>query len=298
VAKIKDWLLAILVSGTLFIPYILFNMRNQWITITSALAYLQGGNDRMVYKPSLIESIKSYLHMFSRLLEHTFSASREIEPHTYVIAAVLVLGTIFIFSTQKKLRLKLTFLLVWVFMSLPLLLFTQALGLDQLYIGTSAGLILLLVFINKFCFEAKNQIFKVVPILTLIVIVIGGFFSLRSVATNKGYYFITTLDGMNFKDELAVIDAIYEDGKNVDYRLEPFTIPYYSPNAWNYLHSWRYPNKDFKHGDTIYVIIQPNVEKYWQNEWIKTLKAHELISEQQFGEIKLEKRKVVPDENI
>lgn len=296
VAKAKDWLLATLASGTLFIPYLIFNLRNQWITVTSAIAYLQGGNDRMVYKPSLLESLKAYGHMFTRLIEHTFSASREIEPRTYLIVGFLIIGTLILFLTQKKLRRELTFLLVWVFMSLPLLFFTQALSLDQLYIGTSAGLILLITFISQQFFKSKHLVLKSSLVLVAVVILIGAGFSLKSVATNKGYYFITTLDGMNFKDELAVIDTIYEAGKNENYRLEPFTIPYYSPNAWEYLHSWRYPNKDFKHGDVIYIIIQPNVEAYWQKEWIKTLKANDLVWEKQIGEIKIEKRNVVPDQ--
>lgn len=294
-AKWKDWLIAILAAGSLFIPYLIFNIRNQWITITSTITYLKGDNDEMVYRPSLIESIEAYARMFARLTEHTFSSFRDIQPLTYVIVVFLVFGSIFLWLTQKKLRTEITFLLVWVFMSLPLMLFTQSLSLDQLYIGTSAGLILLLVYVAKQFYDSKKAFFLATLVLVGLTLLLGAFQSLKSVVTNKNYYFITTLDGMNLKDELAAIDAVHSDGKGTQYRLEPFTIPYYSPNAWNYLHSWRYPNQDFTKGDIIYVIIQPNVEAYWKKEWIKNLKAHELISEQWFGEIKLEKRRVVPD---
>ncbi|MFZ5376439.1 MAG: ArnT family glycosyltransferase [Patescibacteria group bacterium] len=293
--KLKSWLVAMIAAGLVFLPYILFNVRNSWITLTSTLEFLSGKNSEMVYKPSIITSLVGYSQMLLALVERTFSPGITIV--AIAISLFLIVSSIVFLVWKAGERPRLIFLLSWVFMTTPYLLFTQSLGLHQLYIGTSAGVIMLLVLIAQLFSSTKKPVwFRQARYLPLLILMMSTILTSKNVLTNQGYYYISGVTGMNLPDELRVVDAIHRYGQGEKYRVEPFTVPYLSPNAWNYLRSWRYPEENSKDGDIIYVIIQPGVDPYWQGEWLKALKATELVFSVKFSEITLEKRLVVPDE--
>ncbi len=292
--KLKFIIWSLIAGALVFSPYILFNLRNQWITVSSALHYLSGQDDKMVYRPSLSESLSGYSNMLFELVSRSvFTQLGQWVTISIIIIAVL---SIVLLITHSQSRAKVLFLLIWTFMSLPLLLFTQSLGLHQLYVGSSSAILILVVYLTQQFWIRRHKLsLLLIPLWVLIGV--SSFNSIHSVVTNQRYYFVTAQTGLNLKDQLELLDAIADDTGGNGFRLQAFTIPYYQPQAWEYLYTWRYPETPINYGDFIHIVIQPNVEQYWENQWIKDLGKTDLIFEKQVGELRWQKRLQLPQDN-
>ena len=115
---------------------------------------------------------------------------------------------------------------------------------------------------------------------------------------NEGVFFQAGQRLFKYSDMLAVIDWIYQDAQGENFSLHPFTIPYFSDDAWRYLFSW-YGERKYGYLPTeptkiFYTIYQPSEGQPWfLDSWLeKEEKRGKKIKEVKFGVIGVERREV------
>src|SRR3989344_1900646 len=147
------------------------------------------------------------------------------------LAALLTLtATIFLIRNGKKQK-QLIFLLVWM-LSPILILFISGPDAHYITIGAAIPLIILSAYlINKF---VKNKYLLAGLIL---VISIGN---IDKIITHNphGETLFSIQDGMTIKDELKVIDWIYQEADNKPYKLNTITYPMFLNTTWAHLFNW------------------------------------------------------------
>ncbi|KUK84199.1 MAG: hypothetical protein XD98_0113 [Microgenomates bacterium 39_6] len=215
--KIQTFIYSLIAAILLFLPMIIFNFRNQFITVQAAVTEI---TESQALDFNFFESINSYVNKLVEIFE------RNLFPLNTILAQFLFI--LFIAATVwwliKRDRF-VTFLVFWVLMSLPVLLFTQMIPLTQLYVGTGIGLIVLFSFYMKQLWS--NSLGKVICTLIAIV-VIGNFFSnLNYLNLNQQAFYKTIQDDLNYQDQLNLLTFINSDAHNDNYYVKAFTIPYY-----------------------------------------------------------------------
>jgi len=271
-------------SVVLYTPLLLFNLRNEFIMVKSVFSYFSGSHnhERSFH---LLDSLANYSKQLLRLTESSL-----LFPNPVLLSIVicfLVGGSIFLLS-KRHTRDQVLFFLCWIFMSLPALLFTESLSMAQIYVGMGLGVIGLFSLIvfqlwKKF---PRHAVALGVGVF-LLVVAVSSFYSLH---THRNLFFITIQDDLNLFDQRNLLQFVYRDAENQPYRLVAYTIPYLQPEAWQYLHGYYNPTASHQDAQLIYVVIESNVDPFWQDRWTEELGPTSLIDTQSFGKMRLEKR--------
>lgn len=281
----KTLLKSVAIVFSLFAPMLLYNLRNKFSTITSIKEILTGRSEGVGF--SLIGSLTGYSKMIARLIDNTFSFSE----NNFIVSLFLSLLIFGLLIKNKKKTKMIFFFLVWTFMSLPVIFFTHSLNLEQLYLGSALGLIGLTTISLRNLMKQRKTLFGGIILGLLIIAPMPGVFG--KISQNKGMFFITVQDDLNYKDQKNILNYIKEDSQNQPYRLKSFTIPYYQEEAWQYLNKFYFPNHSDLGSKFIYITIEEKVEPYWEKEWIKDLGNTKLQEEKLFGKIRVQKREIL-----
>lgn len=186
-------------------------------------------------------------------------------------------------------------------MTLPVLLFSDSLHLDQIYVGVGAGLIGLAALAGYGL--AQNSIGKVGLAIGAIIICLHTINVIQALQSNKGMFFITIQEGLNLADQLRLIRSVVVHPAAEQYRFVSFTIPYFQEEGWRYLHQWQrqQTQKDGKllapvddGASALYLVIEAQVEPYWEDRWMADFGETDLLSEQHFGLLQLQRRYIHP----
>ncbi len=283
--KIKTCLLSCFFLMLIFLPHIIFNFRNQNTLIQTALLSTQALNDQQ--KPSFNSTLFAYSQQYQRVFQRSLSLPSSQD--ALLITLVIICSGLFLILEQKKLRaFEIFFLVILIFMTLPLLHFPQQIDLDQLYLGVGIPMILLAVLGWKALWQ-KNW-GKCLLVVQALILILGVSQSFHKLRTNQDTFFITVQEGMNYADQTALLKYVHQDAAGQIYRLTPLTIPYLHPEGWQYLQSYFFPNSTDDGSKLVYVVIEKQVEPYWQKKWTEDLGKSTLVEEKTFGQLRLEKR--------
>jgi 4-amino-4-deoxy-L-arabinose transferase-like glycosyltransferase len=281
----KTWLTALVLSIGVFGPHMLFNFRNQNIMFKSALAFAKGESEANAKSKGVAPAFADLTHSYSIITRRALSLpdQRLVLP----ILGVLAVG-VFLALKQKTQRQHISFLLVWFCMGAPVLLFSSVSLLYQLYLGVGFSLIFLTVVALR---ELNKLKLGVVITGFFAIILFTGFVStLYKLHTNQDVFFITIQEGMNYRDQQALLKYAHDDAGGQIYRLEAFTIPYLQQEGWQYLQSFLYPHTTDRGSKLVYIVIEKQVEPFWQKKWTEELGESTLVETKEFGLLKVEKR--------
>ncbi len=281
--KWKTLLLSLVLSAAVFAPHLLFNLRNDNTMFKAVIAFATGQAGS--HSKGVLAALPDFLHSYALIIRRSLSLpdARLIGPTVFLLAAGIVIAL-----KQKAQRTNVYFLLVWLGMSLPVLFFSSIALLYQLYLGIGFAVILLTVLTLK---EFSKLKFGFVIVGIMAFILVCGFAStLYKLHTNQDVFFITIQEGMNYKDQQALLKYVHEDAQGKIYRFEAFTIPYLQQEGWQYLQNFHDPNSTDKGSKLVYIAIEKQVEPFWQKEWTEDLGESELIEVKEFGLLRVEKR--------
>lgn len=264
-------------------PLILFDFRNQHISSKAILDFLSGSSDYQL-RLNLFDSILLYAKELLTISKRTLFNFNS--PFLLVVFWSLVAIGLIRFAQKKKIRQILIVAATFTLMGLGIFIFN--IGLTQLYPATGIGLILLFTFSTKSLLTSSKTRILAFALSFLWLASLAK--NLTLLSKNQGMFFVTTAEGLNYRDEKAVLNFIRQDAGGQEYRLEAFTIPYLAPQGWEYLHQYFFGEADNKTANLVYIIIQKNVEDFWQKKWTEDLGPSELVLKKQFGQIALEKR--------
>ncbi len=264
-------------------PLILFDFRNQHISANAAIDFLNGSSD-YPFRFNPTNALSLYLQEFTTIAKRTlFNYHNPILLLTF--AALLTFG-LAQFAKTAKVRNLLVITATMTLMGLGIALFN--IGLTQLYLATGIGLILLFTMAMQALWT--NPKTRIAAVILSILWLVSLTKNLQLLDQNRGMFFVTIAEGLNYKDQKAALNFIRNDAAQQEYRLEAFTIPYLKPQGWEYLHQYFFGEGDNKTAKLVYIIIEKNVEQFWRQKWTEELGPTDLILSAKFNDITVEKR--------
>lgn len=286
----KSWTVSIFITLAIFSPMILFNIRNEFITLKSAMTYLTGSSEKAAsHAFDLQKSLSIYASKTNRLVKNTFIPIYDWR--VTVLEVTLLAAAVWLVLKRPASRPAVILMVLWSFMTLPVIVFTQSLALTQLYIGAGLGLIGLMVLAMQAAWEYR---FGKAVVLLWVGIILSGLPIIESnLRRNSDVLFTTIQDDLNYRDQQALLKYIYTDAQGKPYRFQAFTIPYFREEGWQYLHRYFYPDSTNRDAKLLYTVIEEKVEPYWEKKWIEDVGSTRLIEEQRFGLLRVQKRELL-----
>lgn len=275
----RDLVLGTIVSLMVFSPLIAFDFRNDHISYKSIIHFTAESNTVGNFSDSIKMFLVQTNAQFQRVLVYNENLLLKL---TYFI---LLVSGIWFYIKKKEDYKNIFFLVSWSLMGLPLIIISP--GNTQNYLGIGLAWVFLLVCAIKGFWDRK--IYYAEGLLIMIVI-FSCVLGIDDIYQNKNIIFRTIQDDLNYADQRKVLNYIHQDSKGQAYKLITFTIPYLQPEGWEYLHNFFYPQDLNKDAKVLYIIIEKHVAPEWGSKWIAELGKTELLSEVQFGLLRVQKR--------
>ncbi|MBI2011810.1 phospholipid carrier-dependent glycosyltransferase [Candidatus Daviesbacteria bacterium] len=280
IPSLKALHISLLVFIIVFFPLILFDFRNQHISINSLTDF--------ILNPKIDENAKTFNPIASFIFQSKLHLQRSLIniENDLIIAISLLLtlvGFILFFTKNRSFG---KFILIWAISGLPLIFIGP--GNPQNYVPVGIGWIFLIVASVKGWIE--NSRFKIIGFILIFTIIFSFKNTINNLIQNKNFFFVTIQEDLNLADQRKVLHFLNSDSNGEPYKFLAFTIPSLHPEGWEYLHKYYYPNEAKKKGKFTYIVIEKNVYPIWENKWIADLGKTKLIEEKYFGLLRVQKR--------
>lgn len=251
----------------IFLPLILFTVKNRSITIRSVSGYFSGAGEKTrVFNAG--QSISIYIRQNTVLFKRTLMYTQN-NLLFYSFLAIFLIGLFLYMGQGKKERQTIVFLAIWFFMSLPLLLLSDVVGLSQAYVGIAPSLIIAFTLALRTLWKQRTT--KILVALSSVLLLVSFYDVSYSLNTNRDVFFKTIQDDLNYTDQKNILQWIHDDANGKPYRLEEYTIPYFQPQGWQYLHEYYYPKDSASDTKVIYIVIEEKVDPFWEHMWTNDL---------------------------
>lgn len=282
---IKENKITLIISIALLIffstaNYIVFDFRNKFLISGSLLRLMSQGTGYY------IPLIKSLIDSF-RYFVYTYSQSVYPE-NTLISAAVLIFGLIRLIKDSLNKQKNNNLLIIWLLVPPITLILLRHDILEQFFVALVPAYLLLTAYIADFILKSSKYSGF---IFIMIVLSVLGYSWYKNIPTNKNIFFQAPQPGLRYSDQLKVIDYIYNKSGNKKFSFQAYTIPYWMPQAWEYLF-WQYAVSRNKmlpqslNSQQLFVIIQDDLSNAgFQNDWLENTvyKWGKKIDEKRFG---------------
>lgn len=292
--KLKTWLVVGGLVGIIFAPMLVFNLRNDFISVKALVGYVSSTNGEVgtAAGSSFGNSLNGYAAQLARLWQVTLFNTGQIPS---LIGALLMVGALGLRrgkqEDQMETRAQFGVFLIWLLMTLPVMLFPRSMGLVQVYVGSGLALIGWWVLAVREYW--RHSLTRVLALVLIGLVATSMVRNVWLLSQNQGMFFITIQDDLNYADQRALLDFVHQDAQGQPYRLVAFTIPYFQEEGWQYLQHYHYPQDSSDQAQVIYLIIERHVDAFWVEKWTEELGTTELVGEWQFGLINLQKRQIL-----
>lgn len=293
-----------------FVPQIIFEFRNNFVQSKSLITYFTGNNPSLSGQLPLFQRIQDRLDIFFNTFINNFSPN--IYPVSILTTIIFLYGIYIFLRTNKNEKLNILFKVNFISILIIFILFTFIINVEikswYLYPLT----IIYSIFITYAFIGLKIKKWILVAFLfTFILLNLNHFFE-KDTATN------IRKDPATFKNQMEVINSIYNDDENKNISVYTYTPPIYDYN-YQYIFWWLgiiknqglpsefayLPDKtdyvrnknnykiDEEQSETIYLIIENSQENefYSKVEWLKNFNNYKLVWNKEFhNAISLQKR--------
>lgn len=279
--KLKSAIVAFVAYVFWYLPFILFNLRHNFISVQAGLQHVR--------EPSSKVPLNSTLLNYGQMLWRQFAYSSihfNMGLSLFVLSGTIV-GLIFYIRQHKNSPL-LLIALSFCFASLPALFFPESVKLVQLYVGAGLASIILI----SLALAGWTQKPKLAPFIFCTFLALWLTQSLQNfllLDKNLGAFFVTIQDDLNYHDQQELLNFIHSDIGDTAYSLKAITIPYYHEEAWHYLQQYMLQTGVEADANILYVIIEKPVDPKWETNLLNELGSKTLIWEKSFGKIRLQK---------
>jgi hypothetical protein len=284
--------LSLLGAGFWYLPLVVFNLKYDFISLTAVLAHLSENGEKAF---SLAPAMQLYGAMVIRLWQKTALFLPSF--FSLVGLAITGVGLAVLYAQKKQLRGMMVTALVIVFSTFPVVFFIESLTLVQVYAGIGIAMIQALLLALYGFFVAgttKNKyqlLARIGGVCLGVLLLASGVRSTAFAWQDKGTFFRTIQDDLNYADQKRILAFIQENKPHDEaYFVKAFTIPYYQEEGWLYLHQHHLGDMLEPGANTIFVIIEEKVDPYWRDQWLLDLGETEVLKEQVFGKITVQKR--------
>ncbi len=274
--------LSIFICTIIFLPHLLFNVRNHNIMFTSIMSYASQSKGPL----PIITNLRDFGFSYQTLFRKSLSLPNNMLMG--VAAALIILGLMLRMLKEKRTDAK--FFFIWLIMPFPILFFHDVAHLDQLYLGVGGAIIFLFVMACQSLWQ--YQIGRITVGILAVILLLGWQQTFWNLSHNKDLFFITIQEGLNYADQTKLLTAAHTDAQGKVYRFAAFTIPYGHPEGWQYIQEFMYPHQTDDGAKTVYIAIEKQVDPFWEKQWIQDFGPSQLVEEKQFGILRLQKRQL------
>lgn len=245
--------------------YVLFDLRHGFLIGKSVLRLISGSTGYYIpYSNAVVSNTIGFNSFFSNF----------VIPFQQILSLfMLVLGIIFsIRFLIKQFQRSTILLLLWLVVPLATLVLLKHIFLEHFFIAVGMGALLLAALV----LDTMWRINKYIGMLILLLIIGFNLYAWQvSIPKNYNIFFQSTQLGFKFSDQLKVIDALYMRANGKPFSFHAYTIPYWSPQGWEYLFWYhgkqKYGYEPSENAEKVFVIIQEDPSsKHYQDVWIKT----------------------------
>lgn len=278
----KKLFLGSIFAMLLFIsPFIIFDVKNAGISRNAAITYLQNPKEE-ISRASTFDEFKNELR------DNIYPNNLEISLGIFMFALA--------FLTLNKSRN--TYLIISLLLVMPLVYYlTSFKPLRHFYVYLSPILsIFLAIFIIKL---SRNS--KAIAILILGSIIYGNLTTVFKRLPESEGNFIHHAQRTYLKDEISLIDYVYQDAQGNNFTYNYYSVPYWQPQAWEYLfksygkNKYGYEPIINTRTEVFYVLYEPDeTQPLYQENWLKELnKQSVILNTHKSGKLTAEKRKLI-----
>lgn len=284
--RISKWLFVLCSFSILifFLPYIIFDFRHNSMLSSSFLKIFYSLSGRAgeenVINQIIIELTDS---IFPRFI---------IASLIFILIIIGINLWLVIFKVDKNLKSIQTFLFFLFGSSLLFLIFNIH-PARHIFVTLSLYFSILLAYAINILFQKYGKNVLIVPIVLIVINV----FMLIPVLKN-GVSFLYNSQRTYLGEMKQVIDYIYLDAGGERFSYNYFTVPWWRPEAWQYLFSWYGKSKygyepEINQTKVFYVIIEPDLtsRSVYKDNWYGEFKKDKLLLDsKKFDWLTVEKR--------
>ncbi len=284
----KNWWIGLGLFVAINIPFVIFDIKNQFILSKGVIHYLTTSN----LSPKPFHAITVYTLGLIQEITTTFHTKMATAPFLAFFVLLIKILTDHKSRSQSSVQV-LLFFIAW---SFPYMFLLKYDPLDQFYAGTSLALILVFTYGLSIITTNSNKYFVYGASILLSLGMFAGTY--ENIASREGIFYHSVQRSMTLGDQKKVISQMFS--KNTPFEWEAFTIPYYYNDAYKYLIPW-YGNKlvgsnaqsllSAPDKELYFLIIEPSTSGYWLDRWIKEKDGVSTkVKESEYGEMLLEER--------
>ncbi len=279
--------LSAIVIGLFLSPYILFELKNNFLMTTSFFSDHRSQGNFLV----------SGLGLLDQFLNEVIDGIIPIAPRFGFLIFIFVVFSAIKFSQKNN---NISVILAFLFAMPLLFLFVSEAPLRHFHITVPVFLSVLIASVTVTYWNKGN---KKISTFLFTVIVLGNIMSFSLRIPNNQANFIHHAQRTYLGDMKEIIDYTYKDANGKEFTYDYYSVPYWKEDAWIYLFQWygkgKYgyaPEVDRTNVDrteNYYTIIEPNetVPVHLDNWYGEYKKDSELIEVFESGKLRVEKRK-------
>lgn len=261
--RLVDWgIFGFLLGVFSWANFILFDLRHEFLIAKNIWLLVVASHGSTI---TWVQAFQSFLDTFPRYLQMTLLPG-------VPVVGVIIAGCVLLYVVYKQTNIQRGLLLLWIVLPFIILFVLRRGLLDQFFVATVPGVILLGAVGVDFLWKKSKTLGISLSVLLFISYLFGWNYY---IAHDHNMFFKYTQPTVLYDDELAVVDQIYRKAHGKPFSVQAYTIPYWYQHGWDYLFWYRgfqkygylpVPEK----AKALYVIVQDDPSgALFQSNWLK-----------------------------
>lgn len=264
--RLKDFLFSVFAISFNIFPFLLFEIKHQFLLINGVKRYLSAGGTQEF---NLINNLRNYFAGINTEISSTiFPLIRSY--HFFWVIFISIIFILVFLKFAKNERKNATLVFFSIFGTFPLFIFLNYSSLEQFFVGASIPIIVFFIFVLQAIHTNIKATLKPIFIfLIAIVIIVNIAYTIQSLKSRNNIFYYTSQKEVVIGKKINVIK--YMQSFDEKYSFDAFTTPIYRPDGWNYLNDWMNKNNQInkeKESKLFFLAIEPFTDKHWLELWI------------------------------
>lgn len=279
--SLKVILVSVIFVFMLFLPYVTFELKNNFILMSSLQSFLNG-------MPHDIDRWGAIDQFSNELVDNFFPLNRRVALSLFLVVLV---STGWFLKGKNERWIPLAFLLF------PVLFFILVgiRPLRHVYIALPVFFSIVSALVVDGFFKKR---LAYVGSFLLVGIITGNLLAVFVNLPQSKANFLQHAQRTYLGDEKRLIDYIYQDAEGLSFSYDYYSIPYWKEEGWKYLFLWYGQERygyvpSVNRTDVFYVLIEPDeTQPLYQKDWYENMnKEYLLVSSFSSRKLTVEKRK-------
>lgn len=267
----------VLLGLVAFGPVLLFDLRHNFLVSTSMISLVTMKSGFYI---SFFDSLRIILQMFLAMFTYT------IIPVNAVWGFLVLLFSFAVLAINKNIPSQSKIILVgWIVFPILIFILLRHAVVEHYFLPFMSAWVLLVAIGIEYVIKKINR--EVGLLLCGAILLCNLFIWNRDLPGNKNIIFQLVQPGLKYSDQIKTLRYIAKESEGKPFELEAYTIPYWLPQAWEYLF-WYYNKTENltlsvdRKSPTLFIIIQKDQSNsLYQDNWISEVAHRSGLPEKQ-----------------